>query len=107
MYKAVQGGTFRAVTSINVSAARAELPRLIDAVSRGDEVILTRHGTPVAVMVRPDRLWRHRAEAVYADADQIKHLVASGRSRPLSDSGLAPERADQLVAEVSAHRRGR
>lgn len=96
------------MTSINVSAARADLPKLIDAVSRGEEVTLTRHGKPVAVLVRPDRLRSRRAEAALADADEIGRLVASGRVQPLSDGiGLAPGRADELVAEVRADRSGR
>ncbi|MEI2697605.1 MAG: type II toxin-antitoxin system prevent-host-death family antitoxin [Microthrixaceae bacterium] len=32
--------------AVNISAARAELPKLIDAVERGQEATLTRHGRP-------------------------------------------------------------
>ncbi|MGB3412471.1 MAG: type II toxin-antitoxin system Phd/YefM family antitoxin [Microthrixaceae bacterium] len=93
------------MTSINVSAAPAELPKLIDAVIRGEEVTLTRHGMPVAVLVRPDRLRSRRAEAALADAAEIGRLVATGRTQPLSNGGgLAPGRADELVAEIRADR---
>ncbi len=96
------------MTSINVSAARAELPKLIDAVEAGEEVTLTRHGKPVAVLVRPDRLRSRRAEDAFAEAAEIRALLASARTRPLPDGGgLAPGRADQLAAEVRAGRDGR
>jgi len=94
--------------AVNISAARAELPKLIDAVERGEEVTLTRHGRPVAVLVRPDRLRSRRAEDAFAEAAEIRTLLTSARSRPLSDGGgLAPGRADRLAAEVLADRDGR
>lgn len=93
------------MTSVTVSAARAALPRLIDAVAHGEEVTLTRHGSPVAVLVHPDRLRSRRADATFAEAAEIKALVASGRARPISgEPGLAPGRADELVADVRASR---
>jgi len=96
------------MAAVNVSAARAELPRLIDAVERGEEVTLTRHGRPVAVLVRPDRLRSRRAEAALSEAEEIRALLVSARSQPLSaGAGVTPGRADELVAEVRAGRQDR
>lgn len=93
------------MTVINVSAARAELPKLIDAVERGEEVTLTRHGKPVAVLVRPDRLRSRRAESAMAEAAEIHELLESARNRPLSPGAqAAPGRAEELIAEVRAGR---
>lgn len=93
------------MTSINISAARAELPKLIDAVEAGEEVTITRHGRPVAVLVRPDRLRSRRADDVFAEAGEIRALLTSARSKPLSDGGgLATGRADELAIAVRADR---
>lgn len=82
--------------------------KLLEAVERGDEVTLTRHGTAVAVVVRPDRLRARRAEAAIASAEKIAGLIADGRGRPLTEGrGFSADRAEELVAEVRAGRRGR
>ena len=36
---------------INVYAAKTQLSRLLDQVERGEEVVITRHGKPVAKLV--------------------------------------------------------
>ena len=93
------------MTVVKVSAARAELPKLIDAVERGEEVTLTRHGRPVAVLVRPDRLRSRRIEPVAQDAAEIRALLEAARHRPLSlGARAAPGRAEELIAEVRAGR---
>ena len=40
-----------------------------ERVAAGEEITLTRHGEPVAVLVRPDSLRRRRAAAAYRQAD--------------------------------------
>ncbi len=37
---------------VNIAEAKAKLSQLIDAAERGEEVILARHGRPVAKIVR-------------------------------------------------------
>lgn len=94
--------------SMSVSTARSELHKLLDAVERGEEVTLTRHGSAVAVVVRPDLLRARRADAVFATAAHVAELVAAGRNRPLSDDrGISADRAEELVAEVRVGRSGR
>ncbi|WP_428539560.1 type II toxin-antitoxin system Phd/YefM family antitoxin [Rhodopila sp.] len=50
---------------IQASEAKTHLPRLLDDVQRGETVVITRHGRPVARLV-PDEEFRRaeRAEAV-------------------------------------------
>ena len=113
--------------AVNISAARAELPKLIDAVERGEEVTLTRHGRPVAVLVPPDRLRSRRAGDAFAAAAAVRDGEKSaaaivervrrelGRHARLrleyvevvDADTLAPGRADRLAAEVLADRGGR
>lgn len=81
--------------------ARAALPELLDRVLRGEEVTITRHGTPVAVMVRPDSLRSRRADRALAEASKIQDALDAGRAATLSSlTGLTTARVDELIAEV-------
>ena len=39
---------------MTVSEARAALPEVLNQVEDGEEITITRHGRPVAVIVRPE-----------------------------------------------------
>lgn len=89
---------------IGLTVARGQLPRLLDRVAAGEEVTITRHGKPVAVLVRPDRL-RARVDWVFEDAERLRLLLESDRDTPpASGSGLSAEFAETLLAEVRAGR---
>jgi antitoxin (DNA-binding transcriptional repressor) of toxin-antitoxin stability system len=93
---------------MTVSEARAALPEVLDRVLAGEEVTLTRHGRPVAVVVRPDLLRVRRADGALAAADSVRSVLEQGRrSRLSARPSLREERADELVAGVSAARSGR
>lgn len=94
-------------SSVTLSEARATLPKLLDRVLAGEEVTITRHGRPVAVVVRPDALRVRRAERALAGAEAVREAVARGRDTPLASEGsISPEWAEELVAEVRAGRAG-
>lgn len=96
------------MTSITTSEARASLPDLLARVNEGDEVTITRHGHPVAVMVRPDALRSRRAETALADAERVHELLATARATALPRSGgVSPQRAEELVREIRAGREAR
>lgn len=84
---------------MTVSEARAALPEVLDRVRDGDEVTITRYGTPVAVVVRPDALRVRRGEAAFREADRIGGLLDAAAREPLR-TGLTEERAEQLIAEI-------
>lgn len=91
--------------TMTVSEARAALPEILDRVLAGEEVTLTRHGEPVAVVVRPDRLRTRRADTALAEAERIRDLLASGRRTKLHPRPtLSEKRAASLVADVRAAR---
>lgn len=99
---------------IPVSAARAALPELLDRVQAGEELTITRHGRPVAVLIRPDALRSRRAEDAFLAAEQVRNLLAAGRKSALpatgglsKPGGLSERRAEQLIAEVRAGRAAR
>ena len=98
---------------MTVSEARAALPEVLDRVAGGDEVTITRHGRPVAVVIRPDILWSRRAGGALDDAERIHELLseAAGTSLPANtgpeEAGLTAERAEELIAAIRAGRDAR
>lgn len=95
-------------SSVTVSEARATLPQVLDRVLAGEEVTITRHGQPVAVVVRPDALRVRRADRALAGAQAVREVLARGRDTPLAPEGsISPEWAEELIAEVRAGRAGR
>jgi prevent-host-death family protein len=92
------------MTTMTSSEARASLPALLDLVAAGEEVTITRHGQPVAVVVRPDSLRSRRADAALASAEKLRTLLAAGRQTSVTAGGLTEARAEELIAEVDAGR---
>ncbi|MEA3075670.1 MAG: hypothetical protein QOF60_578 [Actinomycetota bacterium] len=90
--------------TMTATEARAALPALLDQVLKGEEVTITRHGKPVAVLVGPDALRRRKAEWAFKQADELAEMMAEARKRPISTVGIPSERAEQLVAEIYADR---
>jgi antitoxin (DNA-binding transcriptional repressor) of toxin-antitoxin stability system len=96
------------MTYMSASEARAALPELLNRVEEGEEVTITRHGRPVAVLVRPDALRARRAEAVLGEAARIHDLLGEAATAPLPEgTGLTEQRAEELIAEIRASRDAR
>lgn len=87
---------------ITVSEARALLPQIVQRVLAGEEITLTRHGEPVAVVVRPDRLRARRADSALAVAADLHEVLETGRERPLGT--LSPAMADAVLGDVKRSR---
>ncbi len=95
------------MVTLTVSQARASLPALLTRVEDGEEVTITRHGRPVAVLVRPD-VMRTRATVIIEDAGHIRELLAAAAASDLpGERGLTPERAEELISEIRAGRDAR
>jgi antitoxin (DNA-binding transcriptional repressor) of toxin-antitoxin stability system len=97
---------FRMAT-MTVSEARAALPELLSRVEEGEEVTITRHGRPVAVLIRPDALRSRRAGAVLDDAERIRELLARAATGLPEGPGVTAQRAEELIAEIRAGRDAR
>jgi antitoxin (DNA-binding transcriptional repressor) of toxin-antitoxin stability system len=92
------------MVTLTVSQARASLPELLTRVEGGEEVTITRHGQPVAILVRPD-VMRSRAQVVIDDAERIHELIsAAGVSELPAGPGLSIERAEELIGAIRAGR---
>jgi prevent-host-death family protein len=92
---------------VSVSEARANLPALLDEVTEGEEVTITRHGKPVAVLVRPRRLRHPAVQKLLDDADAriaAREAMRDEPFDPFEPIDLPPGWADQRVAELRADR---
>lgn len=93
---------------MTVTEARAALPRILELVLAGEEVTLTRHGEPVAVVLRPDRLRSRRTDAAFAEAERVHELLERGRRSGLRAlPRLSAEHAEELLADLRAARERR
>jgi antitoxin (DNA-binding transcriptional repressor) of toxin-antitoxin stability system len=64
---------------MTISEARAALPEVLTRAAAGEEITITRHGSPIAVVVRPDIVWRQ--PAAEAMPDDTEGLVTILRER--------------------------
>ena len=51
---------------VQASEAKTHLPRLLDEVERGETIVITRHGRPIARIVPEADRWQVEAEAAIA-----------------------------------------
>jgi prevent-host-death family protein len=70
--------------------AKTHLPRLLDEVAKGEEITITKHGVPVAVLVPPPEAKRRSVDEVIEEIKEfrkgktlgglkIKDLIEEGR----------------------------
>ena len=90
--------------AISVSEARAVLAELVARVLDGEEITLTRHGQPVAVLVRPDTLRNRRSAETFAAADTLRTRLAAAAERPVPAPGLSRAQADRRVRDLRGER---
>ena len=66
---------------IGIFAAKTHLSSLVDEVAKGGEIVITRHGKPVAKLVRAEE--RHHPEAIARRRQAIAELREMARKRGL------------------------
>ncbi|MGI9004520.1 MAG: type II toxin-antitoxin system Phd/YefM family antitoxin [Pseudonocardia sp.] len=88
------------MAQLSVSEARSTLPEVLDRVAAGEEITITRHGRPVAVLLRPDSIRPRRAEDTIERARELGGLLAAAREQPLGAADLSVDRAEELVEAV-------
>lgn len=59
--------------TIGAYEAKTHLPRLLDEVAKGERIVITKHGTPVAVLVPP-------GPAAVEDADAVMKWMREFRT---------------------------
>ena len=58
--------------------AKTHLPRLLDEVAGGEEITITKHGVPVAVLVPPAEKKRRSTEEVIEELRELRKGVRLG-----------------------------
>ena len=83
---------------MTISEARAALPEVLNRVAEGEEITITRHGRPVAVVVRPD-IVRHQSGTDVV-LGETGGLVAALRERARRNGRSLQQEVDSLLAEA-------
>lgn len=92
--------------TVTATAARSSLPAILERVAKGGEIVITRHGRPVAVIIHPDALRVRRNEALFDAADDVADLLDEAAATDLADAPvLTTQQADERVRELRASRR--
>jgi prevent-host-death family protein len=58
--------------------AKTHLPRLLDEVAKGEEITITKHGMPVAVLVPPPGTKRRSAREVIEELRDFRKGITLG-----------------------------
>lgn len=66
---------------VGIFEAKTNLSSLVDQVEKGQEIVITRHGKPVARLVRAED--RHSAEAIARRRQAIAEIREMARKRGL------------------------
>jgi prevent-host-death family protein len=88
----------------NVTAARGSLPEILRRVAEGEEVVLTRHDKPVAVILRPDTVRVRRAEKSLRQAAELREELVRSRGWDHPPGGIDTSRAEELVDWIRVDR---
>jgi hypothetical protein len=92
--------TILAVGTMTISEARAALPEVVSRVAEGEEVTITRHGRPAAVVVRPDVMWAMPGDAVVtADVEELAGALSERARR----HGHTLSEELRMIEEAAGH----
>lgn len=67
------------MTTVGSYEAKTHLPQLLDRVAKGEKIIITKHGTPVAMLVPATRVGQLDTE------EAVRRLLEFGKGRTLGD----------------------
>ena len=82
--------------SITALEAKTRFGQLLDRVSRGEEVVVTRHDKPVARIVPVDRPAREEVRAAVAGLRELRRAIAMRRE---DQPALTADEIKSLVEE--------
>lgn len=90
---------------LSASDARAGLPDLLDRVEAGEEIMITRHAKPIAVVLSPAKLRTRRTAELDEDLARIQEAITGERS--LAAPTMTENRAEDLLGHVRDSRQVR
>jgi antitoxin (DNA-binding transcriptional repressor) of toxin-antitoxin stability system len=85
---------------MTVSEARAALPEVLTRVAAGEEITITRYGSPIAVVVRPDIRWSQpRAEVIMDETEGLVRILRERAKR----HGRSLEQELRAILDTAEH----
>jgi antitoxin (DNA-binding transcriptional repressor) of toxin-antitoxin stability system len=83
---------------MTISEARAALPEVLNRVAEGEEITITRHGRPIAVVVRPDIVWHQSGtDVVLGEPAGLGNVL---RERARRHGRSLQQEVDSILAEA-------
>jgi len=85
-----------------LSKSQADLPRLVELASQGEDVVITVEGKPKARLTRaetvvcPRRLSREETEQWMAELDELRRSISTGKQGITVEQILEEDRADRV-----------
>ena len=84
-----------------LSQRQADLPRLVELASRGEDVVITVEGKPKAKLTRADappspQLTQLELQQWMAELAELRSRVSTGKMTPTSEELLNEDRADRV-----------
>ncbi len=62
------------MTKVNLYEAKTQLSKLVDRAAAGEDIVIAKNGTPVAVLVAPDKVQRRIPEFGFLKG-QMPHIA--------------------------------
>jgi prevent-host-death family protein len=92
------------VESLSLTDTRAQLPQLLDRVAAGETFTVTRHGTPVAVIVGQAEWMKTKTQDVIVQAQELRRRLdaASDISLDVSGEPTGSLDVDEWIADLRA-----
>lgn len=78
------------MSTYSLSEARANLPLILNKVENGEEVTITRHGRPAAVIVGHDRWMKTARLDVLEQARELRRRMDALKDQPFTGYSVIP-----------------
>ena len=85
-----------------LSQSQADLPRLVELASKGEDVLITVEGKPKARLTRADAVPSNGSQAPVdmaawaRELEELRNRFATGKSGPTAEQILEEDRADRV-----------
>ena len=91
-------------STYTLTEARANLPLLLNRVADGEEITITRHGRPAAVIVAHDRWMKIARLDVMDEVRQVRAHMAETRTRPVTEDSFSAVPGYDAEAHIAWNR---
>jgi prevent-host-death family protein len=79
---------------VQASEAKTHLPQLLDAVERGETIVITRHGRSIARLVPERRVRQEQINAAAAGLERLRESIRARAEKPFTLDEIKAYRAE-------------